>query len=181
VEARTESRSSEQNVLVWDWMVRAFHWSTVILFSLAYVFDSPRALHTYLGYTLLGVLCIRVIWGFLGSRYARFSDFVVGPGSLRRYAVSVMTRREKRYLGHNPAGALMVLALMLTLAAIGVTGWMIGLDRFFGDLWVQDLHEWLVDAALIMIGLHVLGVIYTSLHHRENLVRAMITGRKRGD
>ncbi len=179
--ARSSTEQSARLVPVWDLLVRAFHWSTVTLFVSAYVIERPRDLHEFLGYTLMAILAIRIVWGFVGSKRARFSDFVPSPGSFFRYISDLAHGRERRYLGHNPAGGAMVVALMLTLAGIGTSGWMMGLDAFWGESWVEELHEGLVSFALVLVVLHVGGVIYESLRHGENLVIAMITGKKRSE
>ncbi len=166
-------------IRVWDIVVRVFHWSTVVLFTLALLFEEPRLLHKTLGYTLMGILAIRIVWGFVGTPNARFTDFVPRPKSLLGYLRAMRAGREERHLGHNPAGGAMVVALMLTLAGIGLSGWMMGLDAFWGKDWVHGLHEGLVNLALVLVGLHVGGVVWASLRHRENLVRAMVTGLKR--
>lgn len=175
----TSARGTE--IHVWDRLVRVFHWSTVGLFAAAYLIDRPRDLHETLGYTLAAILAVRVVWGFVGSRHARFSDFVPGPGSFLSYVLALLRGREGRYVGHNPAGGAMVVALMLTLAGICLTGWMMGLDAYWGEDWVEDIHETLVTLCLALVALHVSGVIYESVRHRENLVGAMITGKKRVD
>ncbi len=166
---------------VWDIVVRLFHWSTVTLFVLAYLIERPRDLHEALGNALMAILAIRVVWGFVGTRHARFSDFVPTPAAFLRYLRDLAAGNERRHLGHNPAGGAMVVALMLVLAGIGVSGWMMGLDSFWGASWVEELHEGLVGFALLLVTLHVAGVIYESVRHGENLVRAMITGKKRPD
>lgn len=168
-------------VKVWDPVVRIFHWSTVGLFTLAYVFEDPRKVHEALGYTLMAILAVRVVWGFVGTRHARFADFVPGPLRLMSYLRDMAAGRERRHVGHNPAGGAMVVVLMTTLAAIGTTGWMMGLDAYWGQEWVEELHEGLVSFALVLVALHVAGVGLSSLRHGENLVRAMITGLKRGE
>lgn len=179
--ARTGSQGAARAIPVWDLLVRAFHWSTVALFVSAYLIDRPRDLHEILGYTLVGILAVRIVWGFVGTPHARFSGFVPTPVALLRYLREMKNGREGRYLGHNPAGGAMVVALMLTLAGIGLSGWMMGLDAFWGESWVEELHEGLVSFALVLVALHVAGVIYESLRHGENLVAAMITGKKRID
>lgn len=175
------TRATPATVKVWDGVVRIFHWSTVTLFTLAYLVERPRDLHRGLGYALMAILAVRVVWGFVGSRHARFADFVPGPKRLFAYLGDLARARETRHLGHNPAGGAMILALMLTLAGIGLSGWMMGLDAYWGESWVETLHEGLVSFALTLIVLHVSGVVFSSLHHHENLVRSMITGLKRMD
>lgn len=177
----TTDATQGETVKVWDVVVRVFHWSTVTLFAGAYIFEDPRDLHTTLGYTLMAVLAVRVLWGLVGTRHARFTDFVPGPRRFLGYMRDMAKGREERHLGHNPAGGAMVVALMLSIAGIGVTGWMMGLDRFWGQEWVKELHESIVTVALILVALHVGGVILASRRHGENLVQAMITGVKRAD
>lgn len=168
-------------IRVWDGVVRLFHWSTVILFALAYLFESPRDLHKLLGYTLMVVLAVRVIWGFVGTPHARFWNFVPTPRRFLLYMTDLARGRERRYLGHNPAGGAMIIALMACLAGIGVSGWMMGLDANFGQDWVEELHESFVNLALLLIALHLAGVALASIRHRENLVKAMLTGVKRAE
>lgn len=168
-----------RTVTVWDPLVRIFHWSLVASVLAAYFFteegDPP---HEYAGYIALGLVAFRLVWGFIGGRYARFAQFTPGPAALLRYARELLQGTEARHLGHNPAGAVMVLALLAMVAASSVTGWMLTTDAWFGEEWVEELHEIVANALMLLVGLHVAGVIYTSVRHRENLVRAMFTGRK---
>ena len=115
----------------------------------------------------------------VGTRYARFSQFVRSPLAVAAYVRDIVTGREARYLGHNPAGGLMILALIATMATVSVTGWMQTTDAYWGVEWVEELHEAVASLMLGLVGLHVLGVMVASLRHRENLIRAMLTGRKR--
>ena len=169
---------------VWDPLVRVLHWTLVASVLGAWLTaeierETARRVHEWLGYTALTVITLRFLWGWVGSRYARFTDFVLGPARTFAYTRSVLARTEPRYLGHNPLGGWMVVALLAMVAAAGLTGWLMVTDRFWGVEWVEDLHEALANMLFALIGMHVGGVIYTSLHHRENLVRAMFTGRKR--
>ncbi len=168
-----------QTVQVWDPFVRLFHWSLVTCFLGAYLLSEDSASwHQTLGYAALGLVTARILWGFVGSRHARFSNFVPSAPKLARYVKDVLARREARSLGHNPLGGAMILALLLAVATIGTTGWMMSLDSFFGTEWVEDVHKLVANLTLALVGLHVAGVIFSSLRHKENLVRAMITGRK---
>jgi cytochrome b len=169
----------EKRVKVWDIGVRFFHWAQAALFVSAYFLINPRSVHRYLGYTIAGLLAFRLIWGLIGTKYARFSQFVPGPARLAGYLRDMSAGREERYLGHNPAGGAMIIALLLTMAGIASTGYMMGLDAFFGEEWVENLHKTLVNVMLLLIFTHLCGVIYSSIRHRENLVKAMITGEKR--
>lgn len=167
-------------VRVWDPFIRIFHWSLVGLFILAYVSgDETEWLHLTAGYAIAGLILLRIIWGFVGPRYARFSDFVRTPRQVIGYVHAAIRLRSTRYLGHNPAGGAMIIALLAMIIAVSVTGIMMTTDAFWGAQWVEDLHEWLVNATLVLVGLHVAGVIMTSIEHGENLVKAMFTGRKR--
>ena len=165
-------------VRVWDLGVRLFHWSLVAMVVGAYVTEDLRNVHKILGYIVIGLIAFRLIWGLIGTRHARFSDFVTGPSRVLEYLRDMLHGRERRYLGHNPAGAAMVIMLLTTLFAVGATGYMMGMDAYFGQDWVEEMHEFLVSCLLVLVACHIGGVIYASWHHRENLVAAMITGKK---
>jgi cytochrome b len=167
-------------VKVWDPIVRLFHW-TVALGCIANltVLREVKSVHRYVGYVILAAVAIRLVWGFVGSKHAKFSDFTPSPGRLFGYLKALLRRREPRYIGHNPAGAVMMLALIGLVVVCGVTGWMMGLDAFWGVRWVESLHEGAANFILVMAILHVLAALIESWRHRENLVLAMVTGLKR--
>ncbi|MBU0723355.1 MAG: cytochrome b/b6 domain-containing protein [Alphaproteobacteria bacterium] len=170
----------QPGIKVWDPFVRLFHWTLVGAIAIAWLSaDEWDALHEWTGYLIAGLLATRLVWGLIGSRYARFSHFVRPPAAVGVYLRDVLKGRERRYLGHNPAGAAMILALIAVIAATAVTGWMGTLDRFWGLEWVEELHETLATLLLVLVPLHVAGVVLASRRHCENLVRAMIVGRKR--
>ena len=165
---------------VWDPFVRAFHWSLVGLFIVAFVTgDEVEWLHFAAGYAIAGLVALRVAWGFVGPRHARFRDFVRPPRQVLAYVRDAVRVQAPRYLGHNPAGGAMVLAMLALLAGISATGFMMTTDAFWGAQWVEELHEALVNMMLILIALHVAGVLLSSFSHGENLIRAMFTGWKR--
>ena len=167
-------------VPVWDAFVRVFHWSLVGLFALAFATgDEIEWLHLTAGYAIAALIALRVAWGFVGPRHARFGDFVRPPGEVWAYFRDAVRLRAPRHLGHNPAGGAMVVALLAMLAGTAATGFMMTTDAFWSAQWVEDLHEAFAYATLGLIGLHVAGVAFASLEHGENLVRAMITGQKR--
>ncbi|EKF43552.1 cytochrome b/b6 domain-containing protein [Nitratireductor indicus] len=171
-----------EDVRVWDPLVRLFHWLLVAAFITAWVTgDELKSVHIYAGYTIIGLLAVRVLWGLFGSTHARFSDFIYHPATTLGYLADMVRLRARRYLGHNPAGGMMVLALIGMLSAITATGYMMTTDAYWGVQWVQETHETLVNITLVLIGLHLAGVAFASLEHRENLVKAMITGRKRAE
>ena len=167
-------------VKVWDPFIRWFHWLLAVLFASAWysggIWDDP---HLVTGYGVAILVLARIVWGFAGSRYARFHDFVYGPRTILRYLADALRMRAPRYLGHNPAGGAMVVTLLATLVVLCTTGIMMTMDAFWGVQWVDDLHQTASDFSLILVGLHVAGVILASLEHHENLILAMITGWKR--
>lgn len=167
-------------VKVWDIFVRLFHWSLVITFATAWytggIWDQP---HLAAGYLVLALILARIIWGFVGSRYALFSDFVYPPRIIFRYMRDMAHLRAPRYLGHNPAGGAMVIALLTMLLVLCLTGIMMTTDAFWGVEWVDNLHATASNIALVLVALHVGGVVFASIEHGENLVRAMFTGFKR--
>lgn len=169
-------------VKVWDPLVRLFHWSLVALFIFSFATgDEWKAAHIYSGYAIAVLLLVRVAWGLVGTRHARFSDFVHSPVTVARFLAESARLKARRYVGHNPAGGAMVIALILMISGIAATGYMMTTNAFWGLEWVEDAHEALVYLTLGLVVLHVAGVVFASLEHRENLVMAMVTGWKRRD
>jgi cytochrome b len=167
-------------VKVWDLFVRMFHWSLATLFIVAYATgDEIERVHIAAGYAIVGLLALRVAWGLIGPRHARFANFVRPPREVLAYLRDVVLLRAPRYLGHNPAGGAMIVALIVMLAATCTTGYMMTTDAFWGAEWVEDVHETIANLTVGLVAFHVLGVLIASFEHRENLVKAMITGRKR--
>lgn len=171
-----------KKILVWDAPVRVFHWLLVLSFFGAFLSAESerwRLVHVTLGYTVGGLVAFRLLWGLLGTRYARFSSFVRGPQALGRYLRSLLFGKPEHSVGHNPAGALaIVLLLALSLLTVGV-GWLSYND--IGGHWLEELHEGAANLMLAVVGVHVAGVVVAGWLHRENLVRTMITGRKQGE
>lgn len=163
---------------VWDPLVRLAHWTFAVGCAAAFLTEDDQNLHQVVGYLVLAALAARVIWGFVGSGHARFASFVRGPREVIAYVKDMLRGEEPYHEGHNPLGAVMIVALLLVLTVIGVSGWMTTLDMFWGVGWVEDLHETSASLLLWIVPLHVAGVIFASLRHRENLVWAMLTGRK---
>ncbi|ABQ29030.1 cytochrome B561 (plasmid) [Acidiphilium cryptum JF-5] len=207
-------------IRVWDPFIRFGHWAIVLAFAISYVTaedegDNVSALHVWGGYVIGAILAIRIIWGFAGPRYARFADFIYNPITVVRYLVCLIRGNAKRYIGHSPAGGVMVIALMLSLLGTIGTGLVVYgaegkgplaqspivlIQRAYanGDTeyarpgqrgtvvgengneeLFENLHNFLANLTLTLIGLHVLGVGAASVVHRENLVQSMLTGRKR--
>ncbi len=167
-------------VKVWDPFVRVFHWTLLALFVTAFVSgDENEGVHIAAGYGIAILLALRLVWGAIGPRHARFSSFVQRPRQVLTYLRDVAGFKAPRYLGHNPAGGVMIVALMAALIGTAVTGYMMSTDAYWGAKWLEKLHEALAHGTLVLVGLHVLGVVASSLLHKENLVKAMWTGRKR--
>lgn len=185
--------SEKKLIKVWDPLVRIFHWTLVVAFTIAYVTeDEFLNLHVYAGYLVLALLAVRLVWGIVGSRHARFSDFVRSPAAALAYLKAMFAMRAKRYLGHNPAGGLMIVALLVSLLITSVSGLATyGVEGFgplagwfsqygiWNDEWMEELHEFFANFTLLLVAGHLAGVFLGSLLHHENLVRAMVTGLKR--
>ena len=166
-------------VKVWDPLVRIFHWALVLCFTVAWLSaDEWQDLHELAGYTVAGLVLFRIIWGLAGTRYARFSQFVRSPGKVIEYLKAMRSGQEVRHIGHNPAGGMMVLVLMGSLLLLTLSGWL-GPDILWGESWIEEFHELMGNLLLMLVALHLGGVILASLRHRESLVKAMLTGRKR--
>jgi cytochrome b len=168
-------------ILVWDAPVRVFHWLMVFSFFVAYLTAESerwRLVHVTLGYTMGGLVAFRLVWGLLGTRYARFSQFIRGPAAVVDYVKSLLKGQPEHAIGHNPAGAVAIVLLILLSAVIVATGWAI-FNEVGGQI-LSELHELTGNLMLLVVGVHVAGVVVSSWLHRENLVRAMVTGKKEG-
>jgi cytochrome b len=206
--------SQPTGTLVWDPLVRFGHWALVAAFAIAYFSaeeeaGGPDPLHVWGGYVVGGIVVLRVLWGFIGPRHARFSDFVYGPLKALAYLRDLLLGRARRYVGHSPAGGAMVIALLVCLAATVATGLIAYGEQGKGPLAVVlmtevntngneaehrgrpeaggeqtesvigEWHDLLADITVVLVIAHILGVAVASFVHRENLVLAMISGRKR--
>ncbi len=204
--------NSKNTVAVWDILIRIFHWSLVIAFSLAYLTSEEENIwHIYAGYTVLGLVIFRILWGMIGSRHARFSNFICSPISVYHYICELRAGSAKHYLGHNPLGGWMVAALLATLLVVTISGLKVyAIEEGRGPLasntatvtllsvahaeddagdkteetenqgeefW-EEIHEGATNFMLVLIAMHVLGVIVSSRAHKEQLIKAMINGKK---
>lgn len=168
-------------ILVWDLPVRVFHWLLAACFAGAYLTGESafwRPVHTTLGYTMAGLVLFRLAWGLVGTRYARFADFLRGPRTALAYLRTLLQGRPQRFTGHNPLGALAVLALLLLTLLVAASGWATLNER--GSEWLEEVHEALANAMLGLVALHIAAVVISSRLHQERLVAAMIHGRKDG-
>lgn len=176
----TEPLVEVARVKVWDLFVRLYHWSQAALIAAAWITAGEvNWLHERIGYAIMALVALRILWGLVGPRHARFADFLRGPRAVLSYLADLLRGRARRYLGHNPAGGAMIVALLAAILGTGMTGWLLTTDAWFGSDGMEELHESLAELILVLVALHVAGVIFESLRHRENLVRSMITGRKR--
>lgn len=188
---------SAGEIRVWDLFVRVFHWLLVLGFFTAYlVEDEMLGLHVWSGYLVFGLVLLRIVWGLVGSTHARFGDFVYGPSKVARYTKQVITFSAPRHIGHNPAGGAMIVLLLMNLILISLSGMVLygaetqagllggiaealGVAGERGAEALEEMHEFFANLTLLLVVIHVSGVLFESLLHGENLVRAMFTGRKR--
>lgn len=165
---------------VWDLLIRLLHWSTVLLCALNwFVLEEGSRPHRLVGYTVGGLLLLRLLWGFAGSHYARFGQWFPSPARLRHFFRRLRDGHHPYYLGHNPVGALMILALMTLLGSTVLTGWMTGWDGVADEDWLEELHGTLANSLLALAGLHAAAVLLIDRLTRSDLLRAMVTGSKR--
>lgn len=186
----------QSEVKVWDPLVRLFHWSLVAAFVIAYAAseDGWIDVHTIAGYVVFGLVVFRILWGIIGSRHARFGDFVRSPATVIRYLGDLLRLRAPRYLGHNPAGGMMVVMFLVMLLVTTLTGMayygaedsggplagLIRLSPYYAH-WLEEIHEFAANSTVALVALHVCGVVVDSFLHHDNLVKAMVTGNKRRD
>ncbi|TCK17873.1 cytochrome b [Thiogranum longum] len=201
----------KNEIRVWDPLVRIFHWSLVAGFTIAYLTgEEESSLHIYSGYAVLGLITFRVVWGFIGTRYARFSDFIYSQHAVSRYLKSLVSRKPEHYVGHNPAGGWMVIIMLASLFVVSISGLKLyaveeglgplagplpavtiispahaddnedereGNESGAGKFW-EEIHEASTNFMLFLVFLHITGVIISGRLHDENLVKAMLTGKK---
>ncbi|CAG9167824.1 hypothetical protein LMG23992_00925 [Cupriavidus laharis] len=167
------------SVRVWDIVVRVTHWGVAAIVFWDLIDDSGGRLHRVLGYVAAGLVLARILWGFVGSEHARFRAWVPRPAGVLAYSKALVRRRAPRFLSHTPLGAVMMLLMWALILALAVTGWMSRLDALWGEDWPIDIHAVLADMLTGLIVLHVFAAIVFSATGKENLVLAMVTGRKR--
>lgn len=171
---------ADQTAAVWDVPLRLWHWALAVSVLAAWFTPTVHdSLHRILGYTTIGLLAFRLVWGFWGSRHSRFRMVGVRLRAAPFYLWNLRRGITGRYIGLNPAGTLMLVALLVALAVSAITGALSVTVTFFGVWWIEDTHAYASDAVIVLAVLHIVGVVGMSLLQRENLIRAMITGRKR--
>ncbi len=174
------SSTEERTIKVWDPIVRIFHWTVVTACTLnLFILEEGKYWHRVTGYVVAAAIIVRVLWGFVGTRHARFSDFMPTPARVMKQIRGIMTRNESRYIGHNPLASIMMMVLIGLLAATALTGWMTTLDAFWGEKWLEELHGTIANSIMVLVFIHAGAAIVESWRHRENLVWSMVTGRKK--
>jgi len=180
VSSETPANSRPGTVAVWDIPLRVWHWALAAFVLVACVTPNTfDRLHRLAGYAVIGLLAFRLIWGWIGSRHSLFERISLKLRAAPRYMMSIMRGETGRYLGLNPAGAAMLIAMLGLLIISTISGVMQVSLRFFGVWWVEDAHALSSNAIIALIAVHVLGTLWMSVLQRENLIRAMFTGRKR--
>jgi cytochrome b len=175
------SPDKRQAVLTWDFPVRVFHWLLVISFAGAWLTSESEAqqlVHYAFGYSACVIILLRIVWGFVGTRYARFTQFIKGPSETGRHIKSLLVGRQSAGLGHNPVGALVMISLMILILLIDLTGYWIIKD-VLGEL-MSGAHEAISNLAMGFVLIHIAAAIIMSLLQKENLVKSMFTGKKQG-
>jgi cytochrome b len=180
-------------IKVWDPLVRFFHWSLVTAFFIAYITeDEILSMHIWAGYLIFALVLIRILWGFIGSQYARFSNFIFRPKVIIQFIKDTFSLKAKRFIGHNPAGGAMILLLLMSLLITTTSGiFLLGAeehsgpaaiifsqDRYYWAEMLEELHEFFANFTVFLVVIHLVGVFVESLIHSENLVSAMLSGFK---
>lgn len=174
-----KNTAAARTVNVWDRFIRVFHWSLVACVLTNFFFiDDGETLHQWLGYAASALVLARIVWGFIGPRHARFSDFFPTPTRIRRHLAGLFAGATDHHDGHNPVGALVMLTMLVVVLTLGLTGFLQTTDVFWGEEWLQELHEMLATALIAFAGLHAAAAIVMSRIERTNLIAAMITGIK---
>ncbi|WP_455209601.1 cytochrome b/b6 domain-containing protein [Kaarinaea lacus] len=186
---------NQSKIKVWDPLVRIFHWTLVATFLIAYITEEDLlGVHVWAGYIMLAAIAVRLVWGLVGTRHARFSDFVTSPSTALRYVKDTFGLKAKRYIGHNPAGGWMIVIMLISLVATGMTGlllygaeehagpfagWFAASSGYWEDA-LEEIHEFFANFTVFLVVVHLAGVLLESIVHKENLVAAMISGEKDG-
>lgn len=172
-------RNENPSVRVWDLPTRIFHWSLAASFIVAFVTSESekwRDIHVFAGYSLAGLIAFRLLWGFVGGAHARFADFLPTPAKLVAYLKSLLAGRPQLYVGHNPAGAVAIFLLLAGGLVVAASGY--ATYNEFGGHFMEEVHEVAANGMMALVIIHLAGVVVSSWLHHENLVKAMITGRK---
>ena len=173
------TETENTTVKVWDWPVRVFHWTLAASVLGAFITgenEDFERLHQTLGWVAAGLIAFRVVWGLVGTRYARFTEFIRSPAQVWAYIKSLRSGQPQHFVGHNPVGAVAVMLLMGLTALSVYTGWL-ALAEDAAE-WLEEAHEIAANTLITVVLVHVIGVLWSSRTHGENLLKAMLTGRK---
>lgn len=173
-------QTSPRQIPVWDIWVRFTHWAVAlgVLLNLA-ITEEGSDIHQYVGYAVVALVVSRLIWGFIGSRYARFASFFPTPKRVKTHISHVLNRQlDPQEVGHNPLAALMMFALWGVILGLGVTGYLMGTDAFWGEDWPKEIHEVFANSLYLLIPVHVVSAIIMGRLQKQNLIKSMITGKK---
>lgn len=187
-------KNSKNTIKVWDPFVRVFHWTLALAFIIAYVTEEDfLSIHSFAGYTIISLILLRIIWGLIGTRYARFSEFIYSRQTITQFLKDTLRLKAKRYIGHNPAGGAMIMLMIVSLLLTTLTGLAVygaeeqlgpmadlfsNANSMWGELF-EETHEFLANFTLLLVFIHIAGVVVESLIHKENLAKSMIHGRKK--
>jgi len=186
-----ELSPTPSSIKAWDPLIRIFHWSLVFFFLLAFITeDDWMDLHVQAGYAVSFLIGFRLVWGLVGTRNARFMNFVKTPDVVKSHLFKMLSLKPPHYLGHNPVAAVMVMLLLLNIALVSFTGLVTIATEGQGPLantffatwrgeWMEEIHEFFANFTLLLVFAHVIGVVISSFLERENLVKAMVTGKKK--
>lgn len=175
------SNPALHRIPVWDPFVRVFHWTVASCFLANYfIIEEGGAIHEWVGYVVFGLVVCRIVWGFTGSRNARFSSFLPTPGRINNHFQQMRTRQFDAAEGHNPLGGMMVLFLLIMLVLLGITGYLMeNIDYFWGEEWLEELHSAIADITMFAVVVHVSAVICMQKFTGIELIKPMITGSRR--
>lgn len=183
---KSPSNPKTRQVKVWDILVRFTHWTVAagIMANLLFTEDGSDW-HVYVGYTVVGLVVLRLLWGLVGTRYARFTNFFPTPIRLKHHLSDISARRvDAQHLGHNPLAALMIFSLWAVIIGLGITGYLMETDMFshseiLGNKDVlEEIHELLANSLYLLVPLHIIAALAMSYWQRQNLIKSMITGKK---
>lgn len=165
--------------MIWDPLIRFFHWTVAAVFLLNFLFfEEGETFHRWAGYYILAALAIRLLWGFIGTDNARFKNFLPRPSGIKRHLLLLKSKQFEVSEGHNPIGGLMVFALLFFLLSTALSGWMMELDAFWGESWLEEIHELMANTTMTLVVIHVSAVVLLSKFGPVNLIKQMITGQR---
>ena len=177
---KSPSNPKTRQVKVWDILVRFTHWTVAagIIANLLFTEDGSD-LHVYVGYTVVGLVVLRLLWGLVGTRYARFTNFFPTPTRLKAHLSNLSIRRvDEQHLGHNPLAAIMMLSLWAVIIGLGITGYLMESEIIGNKDLLEEAHELLANSLYLLVPLHIIAAIAMSYWQRQNLIKSMITGKK---